>query len=118
MNTHQMTVGESIIADPAAYAHRRGKELAAVSKTTKPSVKLHALADEIFSELMDSSLPATEVTRVTATFLITYCISLNSDKLATFEWFHTYCGQIIIDEAMRCTGENERTLPLSVYPEN
>jgi hypothetical protein len=96
MTEHQRLM--ALLKGPDWYAHESGKDLLAVLNQGKRKryKSMNSTADNYLSTIMDL-FDKEQSVRILKTWLSTYRLPLDPDRLKTFDQFHEQFGKFIID---------------------
>jgi len=96
MTEHQRLI--ALLKGPDWYAHESGKDLLAVLNQGKRKryKSLNSIADKHLSTIMDL-FDKEQSVRILKTWLTTYSLPLDPNRLKTFDQLHEQIGEFIID---------------------
>jgi len=96
MTEHQRLI--ALLKGPDWYAHESGKDLLAVLNQGKRKryKSLNSTADKHLSTIMDL-FDKEQSVRILKTWLTTYSLPLDPNRLKTFDQLHEQIGEFIID---------------------
>ena len=77
--------------DPQVLVHQWAEEMLSVKKS---KIKLNKLAEEYLSYMIEH-FSIQDTARVIKTWLTTYKLPLEPDRITSFDAFHDYCGSYI-----------------------
>ena len=96
MSEHQRLM--ALLKGPDWYAHESGKDLLAVLNQGKRKryKSMNSTADKHILTIMNL-FDKEQSARILKTWLTTYCLPLDPNRLKTFDQFHEQFGEFIID---------------------